>query len=155
MAAESSTGIPLELVAVLTPLPDGVPSPVPGEVIEHGAHAVGHSAILLADRGVLIAGDMLSDELVPMFDPRQSGQLDTYTNALDTLEEAAGQVWVVVPGHGAVAEGSQVADRFAADRAYLDAIRRGAAPVDVRLERNPWLSAPHQSNLENARQSSA
>src|SRR4051812_44219752 len=76
MAAESATGIPLELVALLTPLPaDG--GPVPGEIIEHQAHAVGHAAVLLADRGVLLAGDMLSDVLIPLLDPRQSDQLDT------------------------------------------------------------------------------
>src|SRR3954465_2808293 len=34
MAAESATGIPLELVALLTPLPtDG--APVPGQIVEH------------------------------------------------------------------------------------------------------------------------
>src|SRR6202012_4387074 len=55
MAAESAAGIPLELVALVTPLPaDG--GPVPGEIIEHQAHAVGHAAVLLADRGVLLAG---------------------------------------------------------------------------------------------------
>src|SRR5246127_3985498 len=64
MAAESASGIPLELIAHVTPLPaDG--GPVPGEVIEHQAHAVGHAAVLLADRGVLLARDMLSDVLIP------------------------------------------------------------------------------------------
>src|SRR3954462_7934670 len=63
MAAESASGIPLELIGLVTPLPaDG--GPVPGEIIEHQAHAVGHAAILLADRGVLLAGDMLSDVLI-------------------------------------------------------------------------------------------
>jgi glyoxylase-like metal-dependent hydrolase (beta-lactamase superfamily II) len=58
MAAESASGIPLELFGLVTPLPaDG--GPVPGEIIEHQAHAVGHAAVLLADRGVLLAGDML------------------------------------------------------------------------------------------------
>jgi glyoxylase-like metal-dependent hydrolase (beta-lactamase superfamily II) len=60
MAAESASGIPLDLVALVTPLPaDG--GPVPGEIIEHQAHAFGHAAVLLADRGVLLAGDILSD----------------------------------------------------------------------------------------------
>src|SRR6516225_9011515 len=55
MAAESASGIPLELIALVTPLPaEG--GPVPGEIIEHQAHAVGHAAVLLADRGVLLAG---------------------------------------------------------------------------------------------------
>src|SRR5262245_14583552 len=62
MAAESAQGIPLDLVALTTPLPeDG--GPVPGEILAHPAHAVGHAALLLADRGVLVAGDMLSDVL--------------------------------------------------------------------------------------------
>jgi glyoxylase-like metal-dependent hydrolase (beta-lactamase superfamily II) len=149
MAAESATGIPLDLVALVTPLPaDG--GSVPGEVIEHQAHAVGHAVILLADRGVLLAGDMLSDVLIPLFDPRQDDQVGAYETALDRVGEAASQVEVVIPGHGAVAEGPEVAARLAADRAYIDALRRGEEPVDARLEAD-WLSGPHQSNLERAR----
>jgi glyoxylase-like metal-dependent hydrolase (beta-lactamase superfamily II) len=131
MAAESASGIPLELIGLVTPLPaDG--GPVPGELVEHEAHAIGHAAVLLADRGVLLAGDMLSDVLVPMLDPRRPNQLDAYEAALDRLGEAAQQVDVVVPGHGSVAEGSEVAARLAADRAYIGALRRGEEPVDAR-----------------------
>jgi glyoxylase-like metal-dependent hydrolase (beta-lactamase superfamily II) len=149
MAAESASGIPLELIALVTPLPaDG--GPVPGEIIEHEAHAVGHAAILLADRGVLLAGDMLSDVLIPLFDPRQSDQVGAYETALDRVGEAARHVDVVVPGHGAVAEGPEVAARLAADRAYIEALRRGEDSVDSRLEAD-WLSGPHRSNLEQAR----
>ena len=73
MAAESASDIPLELVALVTPLPaDG--GPVPGEIIEHRAHAVGHAAVLLADRGVLLAGDMLSDVLIPLLDVGQASR---------------------------------------------------------------------------------
>ncbi|MEU0792092.1 MBL fold metallo-hydrolase [Amycolatopsis sp. NPDC005961] len=152
MAAESAPGIPLELIGLVTPLPaDG--GPVPGELIEHEAHAIGHAAILLADRGVLIAGDMLSDVLIPLLDPRRPGQVDAYEAALDRLAEAARTVEVVIPGHGAVAEGPEVAARIAADRAYLDALRRGAEPVDARLEQD-WLAGPHKANLEQARRSS-
>ena len=151
MAAGSASGIPLELIGLLTPLPaDG--GPMPGEIVEHEAHAIGHAAVLLADRGVLIAGDMLSDVLIPMLDPRRAGQVDAYETALDRLGEAAGHVDVVVPGHGAVAEGPEVAARLAADRAYIDALRRGEEPVDARLEQD-WLSGPHQSNQERARPS--
>jgi glyoxylase-like metal-dependent hydrolase (beta-lactamase superfamily II) len=150
MAAAEATGIPLELVALVTPLPaDG--GPVPGEIIEHQAHAVGHAAILLADRRVLLAGDMFSDVLIPLFDPRQDDQVGAYETALDRLEEAVGQVDVMVPGHGAIAEGLEVAARLAADRAYIDALRRGEDPVDARLADAEWLSGPHQSNLERAR----
>ncbi len=131
MAAESAEGIPLELLGLLTPLPADS-GPLPGDIIEHQAHAVGHAAILLADRGVLLAGDMLSDILVPIFDRRQSDQVGAYETALDRLEEAVRHVDVVVPGHGSVAEGLEVAARFAADRAYIDALRRGEEPVDER-----------------------
>ncbi len=149
MAAASATGIPLELVALLTQLPaDG--GPVPGEVVEHEAHAIGHAAILLADRGVLIAGDMLSDVLIPLLDPRRSGQVDAYEAALDRLTDAARDVKIVIPGHGSVAEGPEVTARLAADRAYIDALRNGREPVDARLAQD-WLAGPHQSNLELAR----
>ncbi|GLP65048.1 MULTISPECIES: MBL fold metallo-hydrolase [unclassified Streptomyces] len=151
MAAESATGVPLDLVALVTALPaDG--GPVPGRIIEHQAHAVGHAALLLADRGVLLAGDMLSDILIPLFDFRQDDQLSAYETALDRLDEAITHVDVLVPGHGAVAEGPEVAARLAADRAYIDALRRGEEPDDARLGPDAdWLSPIHQSNMERAR----
>jgi glyoxylase-like metal-dependent hydrolase (beta-lactamase superfamily II) len=152
MAAESASGIPLELIGLLTPLPAGG-GVVPGELVEHQAHAVGHAAVLLADRGVLLAGDMLSDVLIPLLDPHRPGQVGAYESALDRLDEAIRNVEVLVPGHGAVAEGSEVAARVAADRAYIDALRRGHEPVDARLEQD-WLSGPHRSNLEQARDAS-
>jgi glyoxylase-like metal-dependent hydrolase (beta-lactamase superfamily II) len=92
---------------------------------------------------------MLSDVLIPLLDSRRPDQLVAYESALDRLDEAANQVDVVVPGHGAVAEGPEVAARLAADHAYIDALRRGEEPVDARLSQN-WLSGPHQSNLEQA-----
>src|SRR6201995_3399370 len=116
MAAQSASGIPLELIGLVTPLPaDG--GPMPGEIVEHQAHAIGHAAVLLADRGVLLAGDMLSDVLIPLLDRRQHDQVGAYETALDRLGEAARDVDVVVPGHGAVAECREVAARLAADRA--------------------------------------
>ena len=151
MAAESASGIPLDLIGLVTPLPvDG--GPVPGKIIEHEAHAVGHAAVLLADRGVLLAGDMLSDVLIPLLDARRADQVGAYETALDRLGEAARHVDVVVPGHGAVAEGPEVAARLADDHAYIDALRRGEEPVDTRLGPDAdWLSGPHHSNLEQAR----
>jgi glyoxylase-like metal-dependent hydrolase (beta-lactamase superfamily II) len=151
MAAESASGIPLELIGLLTPL--RADAGMPGEIVEHQAHATGHAAVLLADRGVLIAGDMLSDVLIPLLDPRRPDQVGAYETALDRLGEAARHVDVMVPGHGAVAEGPEVAARLTADRAYIDALRRGVEPVDARLDQD-WLSGPHQSNLELARQPS-
>ena len=152
MAEDSAPGIPLELIGLLTPLPvDG--SPVPGVLVEHEAHALGHVAILLAERGVLIAGDMLSDVMIPMLDPRREGQVDAYETALDRLDHAVRHVEVVIPGHGAVARGTAVAARLAADRAYVDALRIGVEPVDPRLDQE-WLSGPHQMNVALASRSS-
>jgi len=125
----------------------------PGEIVEHQAHAIGHAAVLLADRGVLLAGDMLSDVLIPLLDPRRPDQVAAYETALDRLGEAARHVDILVPGHGAVAEGPEVAARLAADHAYIDALRRGEEPADARLGQD-WLSRIHQSNLEQARHSS-
>src|SRR5438270_9240873 len=149
---DGGSDVPLELVALVTPLPADA-GPVPGEIIEHQAHAVGHAAILLADRGVLLAGDMLSDVLIPLLEARRPDQVGAYETALDRLGEAARHVDVLVPGHGAVAEGPEMAARAAADRAYIDALRRGEDPVDARLGPDAeWLSGPHQSNLEQARE---
>src|SRR5918911_1211093 len=141
-----------ELNQLVTPLPEAG-GPVPGEIIEHQAHVIGHAAVLLADRGVLLAGDMLSDVLIPLLDPRRPDQVGAYETALDRLGEAARQVDVLVPGHGAVAEGPEVAARLAADRAYIDALRRGTEPGDAGVGED-WVSGPHQSNLEQARHSS-
>lgn len=91
MAAESASGVPLELLGLVTAVPaDG--GPVPGELVPHEAHAVGHAAVLLGDRGVLIAGDMLSDVLIPLLDPRRPAQVEAYLAALDLLAEAARNV---------------------------------------------------------------
>ena len=73
--------------------------------------------------------------------------MGAYETALDRLGEAARHVDVVVPGHGAVAEGPEVAARLAADRAYIDALRRGEEPVDARLAAADWLDGIHRSNL--------
>jgi hypothetical protein len=71
---------------------------------------------------------MPSDVLIPLLDSRQDDQVGAYETALDRPGEAAGHVDVVVPGHGAVAEGPEVVARLAADRAYIDALRRGEDP---------------------------
>ena len=148
-AEEGGSDVPLELVGLVTPLPaDG--GPVPGEFIEHQAHCVGHAAVLLADRGVLLAGDMLSDILLPIFDSSQEDQVGAFETALEKLDAAAQHVDVVVPGHGAVGTGPEVAARVALDRAYIDAVRRGGEPTDPRLDVD-WVSGIHESNLAQVR----
>jgi hypothetical protein len=51
---------------------------------------------------------MLSDVLIPLLDPRRPDQVGAYETALDRLGEAASHIDVLVPGHGAVAEGPEV-----------------------------------------------
>ncbi|WP_435735621.1 MBL fold metallo-hydrolase [Cellulosimicrobium sp. PMB13] len=98
----------------------------PPRVVGHDAHAPGHAALVVA--GVLLAGDMLSDTEVPLVDTSAPDPVGTYRVALDVLEEAGRDVRVLVPGHGSPAAGpSAVARRFAADRAYLDALERAAS----------------------------
>ena len=59
------------------------------------------------------------------------------------------------PATALLPRGPEVAARLAADHAYIDALRRGKEPVvDARLGQD-WLTGPHQSNLEQARRSSA
>jgi glyoxylase-like metal-dependent hydrolase (beta-lactamase superfamily II) len=148
-AEEGGPDVPLELVGLVAPLPPGGDHPVPGTLVEHRAHAVGHAALLLADRGVLLAGDMVSDILVPLLDPRQDDQLKAYEMALDRLGEAAAHADVAIPGHGAVAHGRAAVDaRLAADRAYVAALRCGAEPDDARLAEHEWLAGVHRSNLQ-------
>jgi glyoxylase-like metal-dependent hydrolase (beta-lactamase superfamily II) len=123
---------------------------VPGEIVEHQAHAIGHAAVLLADRGVLLAGDMLSDVLIPLLDPRRPGQVGAYETAPDRLGEAVPARRCPGPGHGAVAEGPEVAARLAADHAYIDALRRGQGP-GRRASGSRLALRTHRSNLEQAR----
>ena len=64
--------VSLDLLGDITGVPADV-ADVPWDgprvrIIEHQGHAPGHAALLVEDRGVLVAGDMLSDVLVPMLD---------------------------------------------------------------------------------------
>ena len=64
--------VPLDLLGLITGLPaETAQIPWDGpqvRIIEHQAHAPGHAALLIEERGVLVAGDMLSDVLIPMLD---------------------------------------------------------------------------------------
>src|SRR5580693_5923011 len=127
------SGIPGSATCRATP-----PPPAPALPVKPGNGGRGWRRRARRDRGVLLAGDMLSDLLIPLLDPRRPGQVGAYEAALDRLGEAARHVDVLVPGHGAVAEGPEVAARLAADHAYIDALRRGEEPVDARLGPD-WL----------------
>ena len=99
--------VPLDLYGLITALPAETPRlPWDGpevRIIEHRAHAPGHAALFVEELGVLVAGDMLSDVLIPMLDLNGAADpIEDYLAALRLLEDVAGDVEVVVPGHGSV-----------------------------------------------------
>lgn len=137
MPPEIVDDIPLELLGLITGLPGGT-TEIPWDgttvrILAHRAHAVGHAALVIPDRGVLVAGDMLSDVLVPMLDLDAADPIQDYLEALQLLEDAAAEVSVVVPGHGSVASGDRIQQRIEKDRAYVQALREGRSPDDPRI----------------------
>jgi glyoxylase-like metal-dependent hydrolase (beta-lactamase superfamily II) len=149
--------IPLDLLGAITGLPaEATEIPWDGprvRIIEHQAHAPGHASLLIEEHGVLVAGDMLSDILIPMLDLTDpSGAIANYLAALHLLEAAAGDVEVLIPGHGSVGGADQVLARIDQDRAYVQAIRDGQALSDPRLEPSAygkdWLPGVHERQLQ-------
>ena len=132
---EIADDIPLDGFGQLTALPeDAVELPWDGpvvRVIEHPAHAVGHAALLIEDRGVLIAGDMLSDILIPFLKLDADDPVGDYLEGLRKLEAVADAVQVVIPGHGSA--GGDVRARIELDRAYAEAVRSGGGSDDPRV----------------------
>lgn len=96
-------------------------------------HAQGHAALLVEDRGVLAAGDMVSDVLVPMPDPGAASPLGDYLAALDLFEQVADGIDVFVPGHGSAGDAVEFRKRIEMDRAYLDSLGDGAGTDDPRI----------------------
>jgi len=134
-----------ELCGRLTPLEDGEGRwPISCRVIAHEAHAPGHGALWVQDKGLLVAGDMVSDIEIPTLDLESSGPVGDYEEALDLYEEIASEVVSFVPGHGAPGDGTELRRRLAADRRYLAGLVSGRpAPDDGRCA-EPWLLAQHQ-----------
>jgi glyoxylase-like metal-dependent hydrolase (beta-lactamase superfamily II) len=130
---------PLDLFGLITGLPPGtaqIPWSGPTvRIIEHPAHAPGHAALLIGERGVLVAGDMLSDVFIPMLDDFNdtNDPIEDYLAGLRLLEDVADDVDVVIPGHGSVGEADQVHVRINQDRAYVLALRDGRVSDDPRI----------------------
>jgi glyoxylase-like metal-dependent hydrolase (beta-lactamase superfamily II) len=142
-AAAARDGAPVDLLGLLTPLPGaGVPGFPDVRVVAHDGHSPGHAALVVRD--VLVAGDVLSDVEVPLLDLDAADPLGDHRAGLARLPRTA----VLVPGHGAVARGPAVEQRFAADGAYLAALAAGREPVDPRLDAGPaWLAAEHAAQV--------
>ncbi|HEX5040003.1 MAG TPA: MBL fold metallo-hydrolase [Candidatus Limnocylindria bacterium] len=137
MPPEIVEEIPLDLFGRITGLPaQAAQIPWDGprvRIIEHPAHAQGHAALLIEERGVLVAGDMLSDILVPFPDLGAADPIEDYLGGLSLLEGVAGGVDVLIPGHGSAGGADQVRARIEQDRAYVHALRDGDAPDDPRI----------------------
>jgi glyoxylase-like metal-dependent hydrolase (beta-lactamase superfamily II) len=149
---------PVDLFGLITGLPDGtrrIPwDGPPVRIIEHPAHATGHAALLVEESGVLIAGDMLSDLFVPMLDTwtDTNDPIEEYAVGLRLLEEVAGDVEAVIPGHGSVGGAGQARARIELDRAYLEALRAGRTPDDPRIDSPEpgweWASSIHDGQAQ-------
>ena len=150
--------VPLDLLGLITGLPAGA-TQIPWDgpkvrIIEHQAHAPGHAALFIEERGVLVAGDMLSDVLIPMLDLNGTDDpIEDYLAALRLLEGVAGDVDVLVPGHGSVGGADQVHTRIERDRAYALALREGHAPSDPRVGPSAkdgweWVSDVHNGQAQ-------
>jgi glyoxylase-like metal-dependent hydrolase (beta-lactamase superfamily II) len=150
--------VPLDLLGLITGLPaETARIPWDGpqvRIVEHQAHAPGHAALLIEERGVLVAGDMLSDVLIPMLDLNGTADpIGDYLAALRLLEGVAGDVDVLVPGHGSIGGADQVRARIGQDRAYVHALRDAHAPGDPRVGPSAtfgrdWLPGVHARQLE-------
>jgi glyoxylase-like metal-dependent hydrolase (beta-lactamase superfamily II) len=134
---EIAEDVPLDLLGDIAGLPaETAQIPWDGalvRILEHRAHAPGHAAVLIEERGVLVAGDMLSDVLIPMLDLNAADPVEDYLAALRLLKGVAGDVGVVVPGHGSIGGADQVHARIDLDRAYMHALRDGGVLSDPRI----------------------
>jgi glyoxylase-like metal-dependent hydrolase (beta-lactamase superfamily II) len=150
--------VPLDLLGLITGLPAEV-AQIPWDgpqvrLVEHQAHAPGHAALLIEERGVLVAGDMLSDVLIPMLDLNGTADpIEDYLAALRLLQGVAGDVDVLVPGHGSIGGADQVHARIDQDRAYVHALRDAQVPSDPRVGPSAkdgwdWVAGVHARQLQ-------
>lgn len=156
---EYAEDIPMELLGLITGLPaEAAQIPWDGpdiRIIEHQAHAPGHAALLIGERGVLVAGDMLSDILMPFLDLEAADPIEDYLAALRRFERVADDVDAVIPGHGSVGGAEQFRARIEQDRVYVQALRDGEVPDDPRVGPSApldWLPDVHRWQLERLAQ---
>jgi hypothetical protein len=77
--------------------------------------------------------------------------IEDYLAGLLLLEGVAGDVDVLIPGHGSVGGADQVRARIEQDRAYVQALHGAAAPGDPRVGPSApfdWMSGVHERQLQ-------
>jgi glyoxylase-like metal-dependent hydrolase (beta-lactamase superfamily II) len=124
-------------------------------IVEHQAHAPGHAALLIEERGVLVAGDMLSDALIPILNLNAADPIDDYLAVLTLFEGVADAVNVIIPGHGSVGGADQVRARIGQDRVYVHALRDAHVPNDRRVGPSAtfdWMSDVQERQLQQLTQ---
>jgi glyoxylase-like metal-dependent hydrolase (beta-lactamase superfamily II) len=150
--------VPLDLLGLTTGLPaETTQIPWDGpqvRIIEHDAHAPGHAALLIEERGILVAGDMLSDVLIPMLDLNAADPTEDYLAALRLLDGVADDVDLLVPGHGSAGGADQVRARIDQDRAYVHALRDADVFSDPRIGPSAkdgwdWVAGVHEWQLQH------
>lgn len=143
------TGLSAETVLILWDGPTA-------RIIEHQAHAAGHAALLIEERRVLVAGDMLSDVLIPILNfMSPTDPIEDYLAALQLLESVTDSVDVLIPGHGSVGGTDQMRARIEQDRAYVHALRDASVPDDPRLGPSAtydWMLGLHERQLQQLAQ---
>ena len=151
--------VPMHLLGQIEGLVDDV-TEVPWNgptvrILRHDAHSAGHASLLIVERGVLVAGDMLSDVLVPMLGLHEpaADHFGDYLTGLDLLGSVEADI--VIPGHGSVGDAAALAARLTADRAYVEAVRDGLEVDDPRIgaDAKPgweWVAWVHESQVDAA-----
>jgi hydroxyacylglutathione hydrolase len=144
----SAPGHDLALFGQVTALPgEFVPWDGPtARLIVHDAHAPGHGAVFLPDTGVLVAGDMVSDEEIPLLDTATDDAVGDYRTGLARLAAVEG-VRQVIPGHGHIGDAAEFRRRVAADHTYLDKLALGEPSDDPRIPADGWLRNSHEEHL--------
>jgi len=126
------------------------------EVVECVGHSDDGSAFVIADRGLLLAGDYLS----PVCPPIVLGSFDGAVAAIKRLMRAIDRhgVSTVVPGHGPVLDGDRARQVAREDIGYLqalqaageEAVRRGLSP-DAALSMVTAVAPPRRARPDFAR----
>ncbi|WP_341729486.1 MBL fold metallo-hydrolase [Brooklawnia sp.] len=118
------------------------------EFVVHDGHAPGHLGLRVPADGVVIAGDMCSDDEVPLLDLNGAAPLDDYWDGISKLARLADQCEALVPGHGTVARGiTEVHERFERDHDYLLSMATGRSINDARLDGpgREWMLVEHEA----------